>query len=143
MDRCRRGRRVSRRERRLPAQPLRDDFVRVVFPDEHERAAESLDVRALPRLARDQALGEDPRFVALPRRDVGVGQLRPRTLERRVELTRLADLDEARQRRECSRSLCHVFLERRGRRAVVPGSNRRVGGKTDDLETGGGFGLGD
>ena len=50
-----------------------------------ERAAKALDVRALPWFARDEILGDEPRFGRHPRRDVGVGELGLRAVHRRFE----------------------------------------------------------
>ena len=57
-DRC--------RERRLAAQPLGNQRVRIGLAQQHERPPEPLDVRSLPRLAGDEILGDEARFRAAP-----------------------------------------------------------------------------
>ena len=68
---------IRRGERRLAAQPLGDDDVGLRHPQHHQRAAEAIDVRRLPRLAGDEILGNDARFGGLTGREVGVGRAAP------------------------------------------------------------------
>ena len=55
----------------------------------------------VPRLARHEILGDEPRLGGLPARDVGVGQLRLRAVHRRFEPAVDADLDQPHAAREC------------------------------------------
>ncbi len=90
--------RVGGQERAFPAQPLRDDGVRVAFPQHDERAAEPLEIRPVPRLARHEVLADDAGLEAAPDFQIGVGQLRLRLVHRRFELAVDADVDQPHQR---------------------------------------------
>ena len=54
--------RIVRHERRLAAQPFRDQRVRIRHPQHDQRLAEPVDVRGFPRLARDEIFGDHAGF---------------------------------------------------------------------------------
>ena len=66
--------------------------------EDHQRPAEALDVRALPRFPGDQILGNDARFGGLAHAEVGVGELRLRFVHRGFETAIHTDFDELEER---------------------------------------------
>ena len=84
----------------------------------------------LPRLARHEILGDEPRFGRLAGLDVGVGQLRLRAVHRRLEAAVDADLDQPHQRRDVVRHAGDELLQHRGRaeasRSARPPRRRRA-----------------
>ena len=82
-----------------PLEPIRNDRVRVLDLEQHQRAAEPLDVRPLPRLAGDEILGDDACLERLACVEIGVRELDLRLVHRRLEPAVDADLDQLEQRR--------------------------------------------
>ena len=70
--------RIGGHERRLAAQSLGDEPFGIRLARQLERAAETFQVGAVPRLARNQILGDEPRLRRLSAGDIGVGQKRLR-----------------------------------------------------------------
>ncbi len=120
-------------ERRLTAQPLGDDGVDIGFAEQRERPPEPLDVRPVPRLARDQILGNHPRLDARPDRQIRVGQLRLRAVHGGFETAVDADLDQPHQRRNVVRHAVDELVQRGGCRAPFVGGNRGPGRDLDAL----------
>ena len=127
---------VGAHERRLAAQPRRDQAVGIFFAEQHQRPAEALDVRLVPGLARHEILGDEPRFGRLTALDVGVGQLRLRAEHRRLQPAVHADLDQMHEGGDVIGNTGHEFLEDRGRARPVDLRHRGLGGELDDEEAG-------
>ena len=112
---------VGAHERRLAAQPRGDQRVGIRLAEQHERAAEPLDVRVVPRLARDEILGDEARLGRGAGGDVGVGQLRLRAVHRRLRGRRRRRSRPAASAPECDWARAsRIPAARRPRRASRP-----------------------
>ena len=129
-------REVGAHERRLTAQPLGDQPVRVGLSHEHQRPPEPLDVRAIPGLPGHQVLGNEAGLRRRARGDVGVRQLRLGAVHRGFEAAIDADLHQAHEGRDVIRDPGHEFLQRGSRGRPVLLRDRHVGGQLDHAESG-------
>ena len=127
---------VGAHERRLTAEPRRNQFVRIRLAQEDQGAAEALDVRLVPWLARDEVFGDEARLGGMPPLDVSVGQLRLRAEHRRLESAVHADLDQPHQRRDVIGDAGDELLQHGGGAGPVDLRDSRVGGELHDEEAG-------
>ena len=101
-----------------------------------QRTAETLEVRSVPRLARDQILGDEAGLRGEAAGEIGVGQMGLSAVHRRLEPAVDADLDQTHQCGDVIGNARDELLQRGGRRCPVLPRDGCIRRQFDDREAG-------